>query len=267
MNPVFEDYKKYLTELDDFDFSTFQLKDTLKPNFWKGARLNSQIREKLREIASDFWEKTGLNRVDIIDIIITGSIANYNWTQYSDIDLHIIVDLTQVDEDVDLAKDFFRYMSANWNYLHKIMIKGHEVEIYVQDVNEVHASTGMYSVTNDYWTVKPTKMKISIDEETISRKASALMTKIDGAEESYEIGRYEESYNEAISIREKIRKMRGCGLESGGEYSPENLAFKVLRRNGYLGKLSDLKTKSYDQMMSLNGTEESGIKIKIGATT
>ena len=263
---LFENWKKYLTELEGFDFSTFELKDELEPSIWQGDVLNPEIREKLNEISLDFWEKTGLKHVNIVDIIVTGSIANYNWTQYSDIDLHIIVDLRDVDENTELAAQFFRYMSANWNSLHRIMIKGHEVEVYVQDVNEVHASTGMYSVTNNYWTVKPSKTKAQFDEEAISRKAEVMMGKIDSVEESYDVGRYQEAYDGAIGTREKIRSMRKCGLESAGEFSVENLVFKVLRRNGYLGKLSELKTKAYDHMMSLNGGchQESGIRIKIG---
>ena len=46
-------------------------------------------------------------------------------------------------------------------------------------------------------------------------------------------------------------KMRKTGLETIGAYSVENLAFKVLRRNDYLEKLSNAKRKAYDKMLSL----------------
>ena len=180
--------------------------------------------------------------------------------------MHIIIDLAQVDDNIDLVNRFFRYLSASWNRAHKIMIKGHEVEIYVQGVNEVHASTGMYSVLNGYWTVKPSKTKVQLDKEAISRKAEVMMEKVDAAEKMYAAGEYEQAHETAVEIKEKIRNMRKCGLTDGGEFSAENLAFKVLRRNGYLAKLSELKNDAYDHMMSLNGGchPTAGIRIKIG---
>ena len=66
-----------------------------------------------------------------------------------------------------------------------------------------------------------------------------------------EEGSHEEAMKRAESLMEKIRKLRRAGLESEGEYSVENLAFKTLRNTGYLTKLSDLKREAYDAMMSI----------------
>ena len=52
-------------------------------------------------------------------------------------------------------------------------------------------------------------------------------------------------------IKKKIKKYRGSGLKDKGEYSYENLTFKFLRRNGYLGKLNDLKNKLIDKSLTL----------------
>ena len=120
----------------------------------------------------------------------------------------------------------------------------------------------MYSLSNGEWVKKPAYKEITIDENTIAQKAQALMDLIDGVEREYEAGFYEEAHEETMRLGEKIRNFRKSGLETGGEYSPENLAFKVLRRNGYLGKLSSLKTDSYDKTMSLNG-HEAQIKLTI----
>ena len=38
---------------------------------------------------------------------LTGSLANYNWSSFSDVDLHIIVDFSQIDENYELVKGFF----------------------------------------------------------------------------------------------------------------------------------------------------------------
>ena len=45
--------------------------------------------------------------------------------------------------------------------------------------------------------------------------------------------------------------MRKIGLEEDGEMSVGNIVFKVCRRLGYLDKLYDLKTKTYDFIKSI----------------
>jgi hypothetical protein len=52
-------------------------------------------------------------------------------------------------------------------------------------------------------------------------------------------------------IKDKIKRMRRGGLQRGGVYSTENLAFKVLRRGGYMGKLLDSVGTAYDAQRSL----------------
>ena len=266
MKLLFENWRKHLTELEDFDLSTFKLKETLNPKIWTNEEPNPEVAEKLLQIANNFWNGLGLKGVDIVDIIITGSIANYNWTEMSDIDLHILVNFTDVDENMELVDGYFRNVRANWNKTHNIMIKGHEVEVYVQEASEPHVSTGVYSLFRNEWEITPTYQEVTIDEAQVSRKADCLMDLVNKVENEYNRGNYPEAYEEALRIRDKIRNFRKCGLEHGGEFSPENLAFKVLRRNGYLGKLTQIRHDAYDHMMSLNGGCHSaaGIRIKIG---
>ena len=40
--------------------------------------------------------------------------------------------------------------------------------------------------------------------------------------------------------------MRQAGLDEGGEYSVENIVFKLLRRNDIMEKLGDLSSNAYD---------------------
>ena len=265
MKLLFESWRKHLTELDDFDLSTFKLKETLNPKLWTNEEINPEVAKKLMEIANDFWDGLDLKHVDIVDIIITGSIANYNWTEMSDIDLHILVNFADVDENIDLVGAFFRNVRANWNRTHDIRIKGHEVEIYVQEASEPHVSTGVYSLFRDEWEITPTYQEVTIDEAQVARKADCLMDLVDDVEKVYDDGNHSEAHDEAKRLMAKIRAFRKCGLEHGGEFSPENLAFKVLRRNGYLGKLVGIRRDSYDHMMSLNGgCGKKGIKVKVG---
>ena len=131
---------------------------TLNPKIWDGDNMKPEVRKTLLKIADDYFEGLELgDEVDILDVTMTGSLANYNWSKYSDVDLHILVDYDDIPVDEDLVLDFLKTKSGTWNNEHDIKIYGYDVEIYVQDVDEEHTSTGVYSVLNDEWNLKPSK--------------------------------------------------------------------------------------------------------------
>ena len=252
MKRLLENWRKQLEEeLKDYK-SSFEVKDNLTPEIWEGDQLKYEVRQVLLEVAKDFFEGLDLGQIDILDIVLTGSLANYNWSEYSDADVHILIDFTQVDENIKLVKDFFNAKKSVWNNQHQVMVMGYEVEIYVQDVNEPHASTGMYSVLHDKWLAVPNRFKPEINWADISLKAESLDDQIDRVERSFGDGNYEQAHMAAVRLQDRIKKFRKSGLETGGEYSVENLAFKVLRRSGSIGDLIDIKHKSYDAMMSVD---------------
>lgn len=245
-------WEEFVNDLKPMDLTSFEMNDELNPKIWDRAMgLNPEVSAKLRDIVDDFLENIGLEGLEYEDITFTGSLANFNWSKYSDIDLHIVVDFSKIDENDDLVREFFRGKFGLWNKNHDIMIRGFEVEIYVQDSRESHVSTGVYSVLSDEWLAKPSKEVIEFEFDDIKKKASKLMSLVDSVKEVFYEENYEEAHERAIKIKEKIRKFRKCGLESGGQYSSENLAFKVLRRNGYLEQLSGITSNSYDRMMSM----------------
>ncbi len=235
---------------DEKILSSFQLNDTLEPNLWdENKKLKEEIRERLIKIAEDFY--AGLEiEVPLVDIIITGSIANYNWSPYSDIDLHLLLDFKDVNEDAELVKGFFDEARANWNRTHEIFIDGYEVEVYLQDISEPHHSSGVYSLYKDEWVIEPTKKDFAIEEDQIAKKALGFITEIDLVEKLFDDEKYEEAYGESERLREKIMKYRKAGLEKEGEYSVENLVFKYLRRSEDMGRLLDLRRAAYDKIMS-----------------
>jgi hypothetical protein len=140
-----------------------------------------------------------------------------------------------------------------WNKNHNILIKDFEVEVYIQDVNESHYSGGVYSVKDDQWIEVPSREDPQIDFNNVQKKAANLMDDVDEVLELFLSKDYEQALEEAERVRLKIRRFRQSGLEKGGIFSVENLAFKVLRRNGYLQKLSSARIMSYDKTMSING--------------
>ncbi len=234
-------------------------KDELNPQLWdKDKKLKSNIRKRLIEIAEKFIKPTLASKAEIKDITFTGSLANYNYTDLSDIDLHIIIDFKEVNNDEELVRNYFNAVKSLWNSMHDIRLKGFEVEVYVQDDKEPHTSSGVYSLMSDKWLKEPERSTTDIDEDSITTKADALMAQIDEAIKMNEDGDHEAAYDRAISIRDKLKKLRKAGLQKNGEYSVENLAFKTLRNTGHLTKLADLKKEAYDAMMSIDEKKKGG---------
>ena len=160
-----------------------------------------------------------------------------------------------------MVGEYFRAKSSLWNQKHKIFIKGYEVEIYVQDINEVHHSTGIYSIINDQWIKKPGQKPLKYDKSVVKKKVNSFSNQIEDVEGLYDDKKYEQANKFAKKLMEKIKKFRQSGLESDGEYSNENLVFKILRNEEHIKELRDLRTKSYDKMMSLSGDYKKKFKI------
>ena len=223
-------------------------KDSLHPSFWEGDVFNEEIRLKLLDIVESFIDELDIAGVSLDDITLTGSLANYNWNDKSDIDLHLIVDLKGANVDLDLLKDLFNLKRMVWNKRHNITLKGHDVEIYIQDKDETHHSTGVYSLQDKEWVKKPEQTEVELDLVGAQTKAQSVLDDINNLERFST----ERQYEMAKSIQDKIKKMRAAGLESDGIYSPENIAFKILRNEGHIARLIDIKNNAYDEMFSMD---------------
>jgi len=227
------------------------IKEDLNRDIWdKDNKIKPKIAVKLSRIAKDFYKKLELP-AKILNITLTGSMANYNWTDKSDLDLHIVIDYSAVDESVELVEKYLSEAKTNWNRNHEIMIEGHEVEIYVQNINEPHHSTGVYSIMNNNWLIIPEPAEFEVSEDAVEQKYKSIQRTIEMIEKLQKDKKYEEVYGDSDRLRTKIGNYRQSGLETGGEFSVENLVFKALRNGGELEKLSDLKRESYDNMMSI----------------
>ncbi len=238
------------------NISFLKPKQFLHRDFWDEKVLLPEIQSALLDLAYDILEKMEI-KADVKDIIITGSLASYNWHALSDIDLHIIFDFGEIDENFDLVKRMLDQSRINWNKAHDIVVKGHEVELYFQDINEPHESNGVWSLVDNTWVAEPQREDVDLNLKATEKKAETLAKAIDHLEELFDEGEYEGAYIYASKIKNKVSNMRSAGLSREGVYSAENLAFKMLRNSKYLEKLSNIKLNSYDKMMSLN---ESNVK-------
>ena len=242
--------KKYVDYISERKIS---YKKQLCPDIWLDGKIVDRIKNKLVKIARDFFEDVKLD-TEIIDIYLTGSLAFYNYTTFSDIDVHIVIDFSNINEDVELVKKAIDGQRFMWNLRHNITIKGHDVELYIQDKSEEHRSSGLYSLLNEKWIIKPVYNPPNVNTEDIDIKYDAMVYDINKFEKlsklNIEPEESEKYYSSAKNLKEKIMKNRKSGLTEEGEFSIENLVFKKLRNDGKIKKLIDTISRFYDKIYS-----------------
>lgn len=224
--------------------------ETLSPKIWDGQELKREVLTALRRIAKEFIETLGVAPESVVDVIITGSLCNYNYTKYSDIDLHVVLDYSQICDDCEgfSLDDCMKAKKSLWNDRHDITIYGIDVELYVQDKNaKITGNAGVFSVAKNTWLRVPKKLKsVDYDERLVQSKAKHIMAEIDSI-----IDDKVDDDQTIKKIQDKIKNMRKSGLERAGEFSIENLVFKILRNSGYIEKLYDYQLKMKDEDLSL----------------
>ena len=232
----------------------FAPKTELSPGiFDENKKVKSNIREALLEIAKNVIDELETN-INVKDIMLTGSLANYNYNEYSDIDLHIVFDFKDINADKELVKKSLDCNKYVWNLRHNIKLGGHEVELYYQDVDEPHTASGMYSLLKNVWLIEPEKSNPKIDAHTIAKKINNYkkFIKFLEKETSKLVTRtYALKLNKlATSLLEKLKEGRREDLEESGEYSVNNLVFKILRNKKVIDRLKTLIDKTYDKSIS-----------------
>jgi hypothetical protein len=237
---------------EEVEEDSFEVQQELQPEFWRDNELDPEINKRLVEIVTDFIDNLPID-ITVEDIRFTGSLANYNWSEYSDIDLHIVVDFSKISDDEELVKSFFDAHRLRWNDKHDIRIHNFEVEIYVENTGEEHRSSGIYSLLENKWIIEPSQVAVEIDYETAKKKSDDYMSQMRIVVNMIHSDKdYERALRNIERIKTKIRTMRQAGLASKAqEYSAENIAFKILRRENILRKLNDLKYLAYDSSMSI----------------
>lgn len=233
---------------------SFELKDELNPDIWDELEMKKDIREKLIEISNEFIN--GMHGTfQVKDIILIGSLASYNWSKYSDFDLHIKIDFNDINEDTELVEDYIKLISRKFNNEFNITIYGYDIEVNIESIDEVKEHVnGIYSILKDKWIKKPTLYDREIDTKLVEEKAINLMELIDSLETlSKKTGDdIEDLIADTNKIWNKIKKSRKDGIASpDGELAIGNLVFKYLRRNDYIGKIIAIKRTIVEKKYSL----------------
>ena len=234
---------------------SFSIKETLNPKVWensedpKKAMMIPKVRKALERIADEFIDDLGED-VFVEDVYLMGSLANFNWSEYSDFDLHVIIDFEKYENQEDLYKELFDLKKKLFNDKHNIKIFGYDVEVYAQGISDESHSDGVYSVMNNEWIHKPKRTSKDLDMSVLKTKIKSWTDKIDDAIED---AKSEGNVETLKKLKDKLKDYRQSGLDKDGEFSYENLVFKYLRRSGHIGKLFDEKTKIKDKELSIEG--------------
>jgi len=235
-----------LKELHSFKLSdavTFH--DNLNPKLFRGQHLQSDVELQLKTIAQDFLQEMGIHDLDVRDITISGSNAAYSYTDHSDLDLHILVNMNDLPND-EVYRELFTAKKDLYNDSHDITINKIPVELYIQDAAEPVTSLGEYSIKDKKWLRLPTKRRANFDQNATKAKYNKLLDVIEKTLDTDNIAK-------VSKVLKKIKQYRQAGLDKGGEFGPENLAYKALRSQGYITKLYDLRDRLHSKILSLNG--------------
>lgn len=248
-----------LNEVDASDISlkSFEIRDELNPKFWINNKINSRVRLKLLDLADEFIESLAVDWVKPEDIVLTGSIANYNWSKYSDVDVHILMDFNKIWKKTEFVQDYFDSKKAIWSQEHEnLKIYGFPVEMYVEDSNNDNPSSGIYSLNKNKWIVEPNDFQdAELNEKYIKKESAKIMTEIDDIDEALKTEKDNHKL-EVLSTKlkklfDRLHKQRKESLEKHGEMGTYNIIWKVLRRSGHLDKIWEIINDVYNKVNSI----------------
>lgn len=227
---------------------TLKYHKTLNKKFWKDDELDEAVREKLLEIAAAWQQFARIPSAAVKDIILTGGNANYNYTNNSDLDVHLVVDYDKMDCEKEMVFDYFMAKKSLWASTHsKISVKGFPVELFAENIGtKRHRGQGVYSLTNKEWIQKPAFENLNFKSDPLlKQKVDFYIREIENAVNG------KQDADTADELNNKIRTMRGAAIQQAGEFSFENLVFKELRNRGYVEKLSNYLRTKKDKQLSL----------------
>jgi hypothetical protein len=214
----------------------------LNPLIFEGGEMKPQVHDKILQIVNAFLEYAQVS-IHIADIRLVGSNASYNYNEHSDLDIHIVTDLSKIADPEVIARLYFDSIKSNFKNSYDIKIKGIDVELYVEDINTSSVSNGIYSVSQNKWIKEPVIIEDPTDEE-IEEAEKIENEIINNIMLANDVGDLEDIIN-------NLYLMRKDSLASKGEAGSGNLAFKSLRNKGILDKVKDVIRDAESKELSL----------------
>ena len=196
--------------------------------------------------AEAFAAYVDLDERAIVDVLLLGGNAGYNYTQYSDLDVHIVVDPKFIpDCNPDLLDRYYMDKKTLWELTHNVTILGSKAEPYIERPGVTRKkSQGVWSIMKKSWIQKPTPVEGDVDEKEIEKKVNNFINQINSLIKTSDA----EGLKKLVK---KLRDSRGTSLQKYGEYGFENMVFKELRNQGYIDKIRTVVVNLKSQRLSL----------------
>ena len=226
-----------------------QYHSRLNPKIWQSnMKIRPELRSKLLQFGKTWQTFAGIPNAAVVDVTLTGGNANFNYTPFSDLDVHILVDKKKLTAFGPKLDEFMQAKKQLWTLTHNVKILGYPLEPYAQAHDSVFSKgQGVYSLKNDRWLQEP-KFQSGINfrqDPKLKQKVQYYMDTIDS------IIKNKMGQGAVDSLKTKLRTMRAAAISAGGEFSTENLVFKELRNQGYLDKLNSYEKTKLDKKLSL----------------
>lgn len=224
--------------------------DNLNPKLWnEDHSLKEDVRDKLEEIVDEFILELEENKIPIkvLDVHLVGSNASFNYTENSDLDVHIIANFEEVTCDPEILNLLYNFFKSYFNDKYDILIHGISVELYIEDMNASAISNGIYSLYEDEWVKFPEKLDIpDID----------ISDEFEEWEDRYQLIISNDDSEAAEDLVDDLYRLRKNSIAAEGEYGKGNLVFKEFRNLGYLDKLKELRDQGTSRKLSLEALKE-----------
>lgn len=239
------------------DTEIFHPHTDLSPLLWDDTKnIRPELLPKLMTLAQSYIEFCNIPEgVKIQDITLTGSLSGYNYTKYSDLDIHVIIDYSDIKASEELVTNYFMMKKNMWTDEFDLKFFTYPIEMYVQDLAQYRAGTSaQYSIVNQEWVHDPEKPEDDIDETTVVKKSKDIMLQVTELEgDVYNDSDFdaEAALEEINALKEKIKNMRVEAIKQSGDFGTGNLVFKVLRNSGFLQRITDLKKYITEKNLSI----------------
>lgn len=228
---------------------SLQYHKQMNPKLWSSdKKLRAEVRSKLLQFAKTWQTFAGIPNDSVVDIILTGGNANYNYTRFSDLDVHLLVDKSKLTMFGAKLDDQMQAKKQLWTLTHDVKVLGYALEPYAQDKDsKFPRGQGVYSLKNERWLQEPIyQQNLTFRNDPIlKQKVEHYMDLIDS------IIKHHMGQSAIDSLKTRLKTMRNAAIAKGGEFSRENLVFKELRNQGYLDKLNDYEKSEQDKKLSL----------------
>lgn len=222
-----------------------ELHDTLNPRIWDGDELRPRIKQGVMRVVDEFQEYIGY-KLPIVDVVLVGSNASYNYTEHSDLDIHLILNFENIDDNKELVGMLCQGWKSSFNNAYDIRLGGQDVELYCEDMMTSTNSNGIYSVLQDRWLKYPQPIELPKEQIDIEPYVQPVMVEVEDALNG-------DSLENIEHMIDWLYYQRKLALQTEGEFSVGNLVFKAIRNEGLLDKLKERRLELRSKALTVEG--------------